>query len=330
MAPLRFARNVAGDAAPIVLAADQIFTWYESEQTVAVVLRGKVYIQQSTVQVRCEQAVARFDMKTHKDKGIWLMDLYAEGQVRLDTSSDSKEGLRAVVDLATRGEIKLHSVKNKAVQQPQADDPLYRRALAERVQLLNQPTSSQGPIQPVGLPVPLPPTVPGPTQPRYTPGPAPLPPTPAPVKPLGMAPGRDTVIVRAAAPDTDPAGQETTLPNLLAQAGPPDPPPPAPNNVPPAFPPPGPSTGGPAVVPPLTGPPPIGPPSKPSPGPPGPNAALAPGRTYSVRPRFGADFQFRSQAIGNGENAYIITGGVILNVRGRRTSARSTSRPTAA
>jgi lipopolysaccharide export system protein LptA len=317
--PLRFARNVPGDAAPIVLAADQITTWYESEQTVAVLLRGKVYVQQSTVQLRCDQAVARFDLKNRREKGIWMMDLYAEGQVRLDTSADTKEGARAVIDLATRGEIKLHSVKNKAVQQAQSDDPLYRRALAERVQALSPPPTDPAKVQPVSLPVPLPPVVPAPVQPPAVPPtmPTPLPPEPAPVKPLGAAPAPDKVIVRGA-PDPDRAGEEVSLRSLLAQApAPGPPPPPPPNNAPPVtVPPPGPPPSGPGVVPPLTGPPPIGPPSRPAPGPPAAPAPLAPGRTYSVRPRFGADFQFRSQALGNNENAYIITGGVIVNVRG--------------
>ncbi len=312
--PLRYARNVAGEAAPIVLAADSIATWYESDQTVVVLLRGKAYVQQGTVQVRCDQAIARFDLKNHRDKGIWQMDLYAEGQVRLDTSADTKEGARATVDLATRGEIKLHSVKAKTVQQAQSDDPLYRRAIAERAQSFNQ----QGTIQPVGLPsmpgMPVPITPPAPqyrlppsgVTPMSPPPPAApysSPSSPAPVKPLSAAPASGGDVVRGAMPD-----QDRPVPFLIAQGPPPDPSPPA-NNVPvqPSLP--GSPIGGPAAIAPL------GPPSTATPRPTS-QPVLGPGRTFAVRPRFGTDFQLSERALGNGEEAYIITGGVIINFTG--------------
>ena len=282
--PLRYVRNVAGEAAPIVLAADQVATWYESEQTLVVLLRGQVYVQQGTVQVRCDQAVARFDLKAHHDRGLWPMGLYAEGQIRLDTGADAKEGDRAVVELTTRGEIKLQSVKGKAIQQAQSDDLLYRRALAERAQAPTAPLTQPGTIQPVHMPVPVIPDRPAPpsapVQPRLDgptgsvpvspyslpptslpPTPTPLPPTP--VRPMTALPAPGTFIARGAPPDeSDGVDEDRHEPVLLAQGPPPDPAPPL-NNVP--SPPIGsPSGGPPAVIPPGATPLPVPPPSKPS------------------------------------------------------------------
>ena len=309
--PLRFTRNVPGEAAPIELSADQITTWYESEQTIAVILRGQVFVQQGTVQIHCEQAIARFDLKSHRDRGIWQMDLFAEGQVHMDTSADTKEGPSAVVDLTTRGEIKLHSIKNKTLQQVQSNDPLYRRALAERVRLVNQP----GVIQTVGTPSVAMPIVPAPRTPLGPTGPpaalpslpvSPFGPMQTPVKPLSAAPAPGNMVVRAAA-DLDGGGGDQ-----VAQLPQPIPQPPLPNNVPSPLS--GPPSGGPAVV---TPPVPLGPPSRPVTGP-QPTALLAPGRTFSVRPRFGTTFSAGGEPkqLENGGQAIVINDGVIISVRG--------------
>ena len=85
----------------MVLAADELTSWNE-DQAVIVLLRGKTCVQQGTVQVRSDQAVARLDVKAHRERGIWKLELYAEGHVRIDTSADAKEGSHAVVELATR------------------------------------------------------------------------------------------------------------------------------------------------------------------------------------------------------------------------------------
>ncbi len=351
--PFRYTRDVAGDASPIILSADQIATWNESDQIIAVLLRGTVLVQQGIVLVHCDQAVARFNLKAHRERGMWPMDLYAEGNVHLDTSADTQDGARAVIELVTRGEIKMCSVKAKTVQQAQSDDPIYRRALAERVQAVNQP----GVIQPVGMtrpstptqsapvapttppvrtmpvpppaPVPLPigPASAGvPTLPPPPPPPPPslmppnaLPPAPSPIKPMSAAPATGNIIVRGAPPDEEGAAAEPPDLVRLAWLQPPEVPPPN-NALPPVpFPPTGSPPGGPVVVTPSGPAPtttPIAPPSKATPPQNATPAALAPGRSYSVRPRFGSDFQLRKQALANGEYAYIITGGVIVRVLG--------------
>src|SRR5262249_36902247 len=153
------------------LAADEVATWAESDQAVVVMLRGKVLVQQAIVQLRCDQAVARFDLCGHRERGLWRMELYAEGQVKIDGSAQSQEGGRAVVDLTTRGEIKVQSVKAKSVRQSLADNAPSRRALAER----SMPAGPPADIQRVGATMPAPPTTPAPAVP-YGPPPV-LPPT---------------------------------------------------------------------------------------------------------------------------------------------------------
>src|SRR4051794_35929480 len=58
---LRLSRNVPGDAKPILLDADEIFTWNE-ENLCVLLLRGQVFIQQNVVQCRCQQAIVWVDV----------------------------------------------------------------------------------------------------------------------------------------------------------------------------------------------------------------------------------------------------------------------------
>ena len=61
-------------------------------------------------------------------------------------------------------------------------------------------------------------------------------------------------------------------------------------------------------------------PAVPAAVPAGPAAAIAPGRSFFVRPRFGVDFQVRREKLRNGEDVYVIVGGVIVAVRGGSVS----------
>src|SRR4051812_16077860 len=75
---IRLARNEPGVAQPIVLAADEVSAWEEGGMT-AVLLRGRVLVQQAVLQTRCEQAVAWVDRDRYRRTGIWRVELYAEG-----------------------------------------------------------------------------------------------------------------------------------------------------------------------------------------------------------------------------------------------------------
>src|SRR4051794_13809374 len=69
---LRLGRNVPGDAKPILIDADDIYTWNEQGK-VALLLRGKVLVQQNVVQARFEQAVAWVDVASYKTNGVLHM-----------------------------------------------------------------------------------------------------------------------------------------------------------------------------------------------------------------------------------------------------------------
>ncbi|MFO0927399.1 MAG: hypothetical protein U0736_10215 [Gemmataceae bacterium] len=126
---LRVVRNVPGDAKPIVLEADQIATWNDGGRLVFL-LTGRVLVQQSVVQGRCQQAVAWVDVPRYKQTGVLHMDLYAEGGVRVDTSIEVQDGGRAVLDLNTRGEFRVRASRGKVQRQDQSRDPVVARARA--------------------------------------------------------------------------------------------------------------------------------------------------------------------------------------------------------
>lgn len=126
---MRFVRNVPGDAKPIVLEADEIFTWSENGQEVFL-LSGKVLVQQSAAQIRFQQGIAWVDFKRFQATGILHVDLYAEGQVRLDNSVEIQDGPRAVLDLNTRGEFRVRASRGKVQRQQRASEPIVTRARA--------------------------------------------------------------------------------------------------------------------------------------------------------------------------------------------------------
>jgi hypothetical protein len=173
---LRLTRNLPGDAKPLQIAADEIATWLEDGKQV-VLMRGRVLVQQGVVQVRAQQAAAWIDVQGYKARGIWHVDLYAEGEVRLDNSSDVKDGTRAFLDLNTRGEVKLSSSKQRVTQQAIPREPLYQRALT--VLIANMPAARPAPQPPPPPPTqqaPPPQFPPLPPQPQPPPPPQPLPP----------------------------------------------------------------------------------------------------------------------------------------------------------
>jgi hypothetical protein len=199
----RLTRNVAGDSTPVVVGADDVATWVENGQRI-VLARGKVLVQEGVVQVRASEAVAFVDLHG----GILHMDVYAEGEVQIDNSTALRAAPRAFVSLNTRGEFKLRAYKNKVQQQSLADDPLVRRARAERgtsapppvVAPAAKPSANAnwspppkpsaeqpGPVRRVGYEEPQggPPPPPGPQPPPAPVGPPPSPLPAAPPPPPG-------------------------------------------------------------------------------------------------------------------------------------------------
>ncbi|MFO0880347.1 MAG: hypothetical protein U0840_23630 [Gemmataceae bacterium] len=124
---LRYSRNIPADAKPIVLEANEVFSWNENGK-VGFLLSGQVLVQQSVVQARCEQAVVWVDTGRYQQTGILHMDLYAEGKVRLDTSVEIQDGNRAVLDLNTRGEFRIRGSRGKVQKQNRSGEAIVRRA----------------------------------------------------------------------------------------------------------------------------------------------------------------------------------------------------------
>jgi hypothetical protein len=170
---------------------------------VVVLLRGQVLAQQGVVQARFDQGVAWVDQERLKRTGLCHVQVYAEGRVRLDSSSDVKDGAQAVLDLTTRGELHLHSQFSKMRREVRADDPVVQSGRAERLAPKDSgvtPASAPGPppAGPAASPPgpgkrvsysePLPPSAvpPGAPVPGYSsaPGP-PAVPTPGPAPPAG-------------------------------------------------------------------------------------------------------------------------------------------------
>ena len=129
-AALRYQRNVPGDSQPIILDADEVVTWTQKGQRL-ILLQGRVLVQQATVRMRCGAAVAFINLDRLQRTGILHADLFAEQDVRLEDGANNRKGPRGLVDLNTRGELRIVSHSKKVLQQPQPDAPLFRRAIAE-------------------------------------------------------------------------------------------------------------------------------------------------------------------------------------------------------
>jgi hypothetical protein len=336
---LRLSRNVPGDSKPILIDADDVATWVEPDgrgERRALILRGKVLVEQNVVQARFPLGVAWIDLQRYRQTGLLCMQLYAEGGVKVDSGLETKEAARAVLEVVTRGEFRVRTHRNKVVQQSFMEDPLVKRGRGEGLGPadLRAPAvvgaSGEG-VQRTGLQQPAP----APKPPPPVPLSLPVSPTdmPAPPGKPGAPPGATSALppaaffVRGAAPElTDAPPPLRTNPTNPEAAPSPVPPPlvlPAPStlgsnpssssssNPPPEPPPPG-APGPPGPAPP--GPTPLPPPSRQTPPPPG--AAPAPIRNFSVQPRRGRNFDVIVTPAGpDGEQATVITGGVILLVR---------------
>jgi hypothetical protein len=285
---LRTSYQVPGDSKPVVLYADRIHTWVEGGQRV-LLLQGRVLIEHGLLHSRAQQAVVWVDQERCRRTGITHLDVYCEGEVAVERGSETKKGPKALVDLSTRGEVKLKAQEGKVTQARQAEDPLYQRAQAARS------GTAQG-----TSPAPVIRGVAGETTPEASP-PARATLSP-PVPPDNPQQGPGPVAPRQAVPGTP------------VQTPPPSPPPPGtPPDANPPVPPPLSATP-PATTPaPSAGPPPARGPAPP----PGPRGPLdGPPRSFTVAPRSGTTIAgLQTFQMPNGEQAVAVTGGVILNVR---------------
>ncbi len=345
---LRVTQNIAGDSKPVLLYADEIATWTVGTQRV-IVLKGTVFVEQGVVNAQMQGAVALVNLGLKQQAGVLRVRVYAEGDVRLESGPEFRRGPKAVLELNTRGELKLKSQYRKIVQQALPNEPLYQNALAElgiktkpAAVPAVQPASAveRAPARPFTPPALTAPTAPGalpggstpsPTVPLgsgpaipgagYVVPPSPLPPPPPPVlkrmSSHDLTPG-ESVIIRAQAPapavEPPPAG--------APPAGITGPTPYNTNPLPAGVTPSVPSLGPPIPGPPVPEPPPAGPAPSSAPGPPPsppppPATPPAPPTTRNLRivPRYSTPIDVADRPLPSGEKALVITGGIILTVQ---------------
>jgi hypothetical protein len=170
---IRFSRDVPGESKPIIIDADEISTWTEGDTRVLLV-KGQVLLQHGLVRTQFQNGVFFVDLKAYQATRVWNVDIFGEGDARVQNGSDVTTGPAARLDLHTRGELKLNAHKSKVSESAQPDDPLYRRAAAQRAGQA-EPTSGPSPAVPPGdnaiqrtgyeVPVPATPTQAGPPPP---------------------------------------------------------------------------------------------------------------------------------------------------------------------
>ena len=201
---LRFSNNEAGNACPIILHADDIVTWVEGSRRI-VMFKGHVLVDHGTITVRMDQGVAIIDVEKMRATNILHMDVYAEGEVKLEHGAVIQTGPSGVLELNTRGEFRLRSHLNKVLQHSEAEDPLYQRATKawssqgkrtvpgySRVMGYQNPAAPPPQFPPPDAQTVAPPNLPG------APGPAPT--TPSPQTPAATGPAP----VISAGPSTAP------------------------------------------------------------------------------------------------------------------------------
>jgi hypothetical protein len=321
---MRFSYNLPGDAKPIIVHADEMASWVAGSERI-ILARGRVLIEHGGMQVRAEQAAAWIDPQQYRRTGILHFELYAEGNVMLENSAETRSAPSAFMDISTRGEVKLKAYNGKVVQNPQPDDPVLKRAEATRAQ---QNPAAASAIQKASYQQPAPS---GTSAPIYQ-TPAPQPQTTSPIAPGPPSPGGFGPPVQQGLPPQFPPGPSGAVPPGQ-QAPPPQFPvdpsgamPRGQQTLPPQYPM-NPSAAQPLPTPapaqqnaPAVPQGPMVPPTRPSAIPFPPQAGgiapfgvpgTAPQR-YSIQPRTSAGFEPQSFVLPNGEYVTVLTGGVIL------------------
>ena len=292
--PLNTSLVVPGDAKPISITTDNLTTWQEGTTRI-LMLRGKVLIEQGTNAVRSSDMVIWVDEKTRQESGVFMVDVYSEGETNLARGPQPESGLGALLKMSTRGEIRMKSYVTAAQTKDLSSDPLYRKAKQARSA---QPSTAKVDAKPA----PFAPPAAAPPPIMQTSGTTPTPFAAPPLPPSGPSaintpPPMLPPELRNSAEPLRPVSSATG-PIQPVQAVTPVPGVPGPTDVPPPpiqFPQPGPpATAGPGPV--------------PSPG----NADL---RKLIIRPRSSQDIQARNFPLPSGETAVVVTTGVILSVQ---------------
>jgi hypothetical protein len=158
---LHFNYNVPGDSKAIVVHADFIATWLEGGQRI-ILLRGHVLVEHGVFAAHANDAALWVDQENFKRTGVLRVDLYCEGNITIENGSETRSGTLGLVNLNTRGEVKLRSHQARIAQEAHTEDVLYQRALQTRMgpaASAIQPVSQQSPaVRVARYPPPDPPT----------------------------------------------------------------------------------------------------------------------------------------------------------------------------
>src|SRR6185295_1566612 len=76
--PARLGLLAADPAKPLRLAADELYTWTESDEQV-ILLKGKVLLDQGVVNIRAGRAVLWLDLERHRQSGVYHVQVVADG-----------------------------------------------------------------------------------------------------------------------------------------------------------------------------------------------------------------------------------------------------------
>lgn len=345
---LEFIRNHPGESKPIGLEADRVGFWKQNNETV-LILEGKVLVQHGYITIRCDKAVAWLNPRQHQLTGIWKMEIQAEGNLVIDASTENQKADKAHIELNTRGEIKVTSVNEKANRVPDPNDPLVIKLSEDRLKRKSNPeiakkeaaARKQFEVEKAGFWGPALRT-PGIEPSKKIPASNPLekgPSGPTSLLPTNEGEGNDNLlstpakIVRTSfyfqpppqpPPIPSPVGPPSTAavprPITLNQNTPP--PAPAPVNPFGAQPLPPSAVGQNLPLLPSPAPPPTAPGMIPWNGqpiqPPAvavPDNLLNPSRTYTLTPRSSSGFRVMVEPISENEQAILLTGGAILQVK---------------
>jgi hypothetical protein len=134
-----------GDSRPIVLQADDISTWSDGGKQVFL-MKGNVWIEQGATNLRTPQAVVWVDQASKKISGIYNLKVYGEN-LTLPDGNASRTEKTALLELGTRGEVRIKAYSNKVNQNSMAADALFVRAAAAQKTAEPAPAAAAFPIQ---------------------------------------------------------------------------------------------------------------------------------------------------------------------------------------
>lgn len=288
---LRKTLATPGDSKPVQLYADDVTTWSDAGRQVFL-LKGRVWIEQGVINIRAKDAAVWVDVAGKKESGIYNIDVYGE-LVTLENGASTELGEQALLQLGTRGDIRIKSYANKTMQQATPNDPLHVRAMTLLRRLAPPPQQPSSPLADLvvkdGAAAPLP------TSPVAV------------VSQSGMAP---VGLPSAGSPSATANNPDIQLTQGLQTAPPVG-----------AVPFPGPAAEAPAPLPdgPPSEPPPPLPPEQPIPSglnpPATPRNANAKAKQINIRPRSSTDdISAKTYPLPTGETAWISNSGVILSV----------------